>query len=148
MNLHPDLVTVGFPVGRGSFEVDVNLRNYWDARAFVFDAAEGTLLEVGLEGPGDGWFHVADSLGPILEVDNAYTGIEYGTAELLTSGVHFLQVEMASGDSSGFDLTSSVRLRPLNDPDDGRTIAVGETAAGSLDHPSRLGLVLDTFKRE
>ena len=124
------------PVGRGSFEVDVNLRNYWDARTFVIDAAEGTLLEVALEGPGDGWFHVADPFGVILEVDDAYTGIEYGSAELLTSGVHFLQVEMALGDSSGFDLTSSVRLRPLHDPDDGRTITVGETVAGSLDHVS------------
>lgn len=124
------------PAGRGSFDIDLELRNFWDARTFVIDAAEGILLEVALEGSGDGWFHVSDPFGSILEVDDAYTGVEYGSAELLTSGVHFLQVEMASGDSSNFDLTSSVRLRPLNDPDDGRTIAVGETVAGSLDHYS------------
>ena len=122
------------PVGRGSFEVDVNLRNYWDARAFVLDATAGTILEVSLEGTGDGWFHVSDAFGTILEVDDSYTGVEYGAVELLTSGVHFLQVEMATGDSSSFDLSSRIRLIPLNDPDDGRVVKAGETVAGSLDH--------------
>ena len=122
------------PVGRGSFEVDFDLRNYWDSRTFVLDATAGTILEVRVEGSGDGWFHVSDPFGPILEVNDGYTGVEHGAVELLTRGVHFLQVEMASGKSSGFDLSSSVRLMPLNDPDDGRTVAVGETVAGSLDH--------------
>ena len=122
------------PVGRGSFDVDLDLRNYWDTRAFVLDATAGTILEVWIEGSGDGWFHVSDPLGSILEVNDGYTGVEHGAVELLTSGVHFLQVEMASGHSSGFDLSSSVRLMLLNDPDDGRNVAVGETVAGSLDH--------------
>ena len=122
------------PVGPGSFGFDLDLRNYWDTRAFVLDAPAGTMLEVEIEGPGDGWFHVSDAFGPILEVDDDLTGVESGTVNLLTSGLHVLQVEMASGESSGFELSSSVRLRPLNDPDDGRTVAVGETVAGSLDH--------------
>ena len=122
------------PVGRGSFEVDLDLHNYWDTSAFALDATAGTILEVGIEGSGDGWFHVSDPFGLILEVNDGYTGVEQGAVELLTSGVHFLQVEMASGESSSFDVSSSVRLMPLNDPDDGRTVAVGETVAGSLDH--------------
>ena len=122
------------PVGRGSFEVDLDLRNYWDTSAFVLDATAGTILEVGIEGSGDGWFHVSDPFGLILEVDDGYTGVEHGAVELLTGGVHFLQVEMASGESSSFDVSSSVRLIPLNDPDDGQAVAVGETVAGSLDH--------------
>ena len=122
------------PVGRGSFEVDLDLRNYWDTSAFVLDATAGTILEVGIEGSGDGWFHVSDPFGLILEVNDGYTGVEHGTVELLTGGVHFLQVEMASGESSSFDVSSSVRLIPLNDPDDGQAVAVDETVAGSLDH--------------
>ena len=124
------------PVERGSFEVDLNLRNYWDTRAFVLEATAGTILEVELGGSGDGWFHVSDPFGPILEVDDGYTGVEYGAVELITSGVHFLQVEMATGDTSGFELTANVRLQTLNDPDDGTTIEVGETVTGSLDHLS------------
>ena len=124
------------PMGRGSFELELDLRNYWDTRAFVLDATAGTILEIEIEGGGDGWFHVSDAFGAILEVDDGLTGIEYGTVELLTSGVHILQVEMASGESSGFDLSSSVRLTPLEDPDDGRLVTVGETVAGSLDHLS------------
>ena len=122
------------PVGRGSFELDFDLRNYWDTGSFVLDATAGTILEVRIEGSGDGWFHVSDPFGSILEVDDGYTGVEYGTVEILTGGIHFLQVEMASGDSSGFELSSSVRLIPLNDPDDGRAATVGETVTGSLDH--------------
>ena len=122
------------PVGSGSFEVDFDLRNYWDTKAFVLDATAGTVLEVEIEGPGDGRFHVSAPDGLILEVDDGYTGVERGAVEPSTSGVHFLQVEMASGDSSSFDISSSVRLIPLNDPDDGRSIRVGETVAGSLDH--------------
>ena len=124
------------PVGRGNFQVDLNLRNYWDTRAFVLEATAGTILEVELGGSGDGWFHVSDPFGPILEVDDGYAGVEKGAVELLTSGIHFLQVEMASGDTSGFELTANVRLKTLSDPDDGTTIEVGETVTGSLDHLS------------
>ena len=122
------------PVGRGSFEFDVELDNYWDARTFVLDAAAGTILEVAIDGSGDGWFHVSDPLGLLLEVDDGYTGVEYGEVEVLFDGIHFLQVEMATGDSSGFELASNIRMKPLSDPDDGQTIAVGETVAGSLDY--------------
>lgn len=122
------------PAGRGNFEVDVHLRNYWDTRTFVLDATAGTILDISVEGIGDGWFSVADTVGTILEVNDTYTGIEQGSVEVLTSGVHFLQVEMATGDSSSFDLSSRVRLVPLDDPDDGRVLETGETIAGSLDH--------------
>ena len=124
------------PVGRGRFEFDIELRNYWDARAFVLEATDGTMLEVAIEGGGDGWFHVSDPLEPILEVNDNYTGVERGSVELLWGGVYYLQLEMASGESSTFRLSSNVRLKPLNDPDDGRTISIGETVAGSLDHLS------------
>ena len=42
------------PVGRGSFEVEIYLQNYWDTRTFVLDATAGTILEVAIEGQG-GW---------------------------------------------------------------------------------------------
>ena len=122
------------PAGRGSFEFDIDLRNLWDTRTFVLDALAGTMLEAGIDGVGDGEFDVSDPFGTLLEVDDNYTGVERGTVELELDGIHFLQVEIASGGPSSFDLNSSIRLKPLNDPDDGRIIAVGETIAGSLDY--------------
>ena len=38
-----------------------------------------------------------------------------------------------SGESSTFDLASTIRLKPFHDPDDGRTIVIGETVAGNID---------------
>ena len=122
------------PAGRGSFDFGFELHNYWDTRAFTLDATAGTLLELEMYGEGDGWFNVSDPLGPLLEVNDGYTGVESGSAEVLLDGVHFLQVELATGDSSKIDLLSNVRLKPMNDADDGRTLSMGTTIAGSLDH--------------
>ena len=121
------------PAGGGAFEFYVELANVWDSRTFVLDAAAGTTLGVELEGTEDGLFRVYDPFGLLLEVDDGFTGTEFGALELLADGVHFLQVETLSGESSTFDLTSTIRLKPFHDPDDGRTIVVGETVAGSID---------------
>ena len=122
------------PVGLGRSQIEVDLRNYWDTRTFVLHATAGTVLRVEMEGLGDGWFHVSDPFGSLLEVNDTFSGRESGEVELQFGGVYFLQAEMASGDSANFDLTSSVSLRPVNDPDDGRLVEVGETVVGSLDY--------------
>ena len=124
------------PAGDGDFEFDVELANVWDARAFVLDAAAGTVLGVELEGPGDGLFRVSGPYGLLLEVDDGETGIESGAVELPVDGIHFLQVALFTGESSAFDLTSTIRMKPFHDPDDGLIIEVGETVAGNIDFHS------------
>ncbi len=125
------------PQGPGSTSFDLELRNLWDTREFVFEAEEGSVIEIEIEGEDDGMFSVSTPFESILEVDDTESGVERATVELSTGGVHFLQVEMAAGgEPSEFRITSSVRLKPLNDPDDGRAITVGETLAASLDHPA------------
>ena len=121
------------PSGGVAFEFHVELANFWDSRTFVLDATAGTILQAEIDGPEDGLFRVYDPSGLLLEVDGVATGIESGTVELLVDGVHFLQVELFAGESASFDLTSTVGLKPFHDPDDGRTIAVGETVVGNLD---------------
>ena len=121
------------PAGGVAFEFYVDLANVWDSRTFVLDATAGTILQAEIDGPEDGLFRVYDPFGLLLEVDGVATGIESGTVELLVDGVHFLQVELFAGESASFDLTSTVGLKPFHDPDDGRTIAVGETVVGNLD---------------
>ena len=123
------------PQGRGSTSFDIELRNFWDTREFVFEAEAGSVIEIEIEGDGNGMLSLFTPYEPILEVDDGVTSVERVTAELSTSGVHFVQVEMAAGESSEFRLVSNVDLRPLNDPDDGRFIMVGDTIAASLDHP-------------
>ena len=121
------------PAGGGAFEFYVELANVWDSQTFVLEAAAGTTLGVALEGTEDGLFRVYDPFGLLLEVDDGFTGTESGAVELLADGVHFLQVETLSGESSTFDLASTIRLKPFHDPDDGRTIVIGETVAGNID---------------
>ena len=126
------------PQGLGSRSFDLELRKPWDTREFVFEAEEGSVIEIEIEieGEGDGMFRVSSPFEHIMEVDDWKSGVERATVELWTGGVHFLQVELATGgESSRFRITSSVTLKPLNDPDDGRAITVGDTVAGSLDHP-------------
>ena len=115
------------------FEFELDLQNYWDTKAFFISG--GTALEVEIDGPGDGLLLVSDAYGStILTANNGYTGIEFGRVEQLGDYPNFLQIEMASGDSSVFDLTSGIALYPIDDPDDGRRIAVGQTLAGSIDY--------------
>ena len=124
------------PQGPGSTSFDLELRNLWDTRGFVFEAEEGSVIELEIEGEGDGMFTVSTPFESILEVDDTESGVERATLELSTGGVHYLQVEMAAGgEPSRFRVTSSVGLKPLNDADDGRALVVGDTIAASLDHP-------------
>ena len=125
------------PQGPGSTSFDFELRNLRDTREFVFEAEEGSVIEIEIEGEGDGMISVSSPFEHILEVDDTESGVERATLELSTGGVHFLQVELAAdGEPSRFRVTSNVNLKPLNDPDDGRAVAVGDTIAASLDHPA------------
>lgn len=124
------------PAGSGSFEFTVELANLWDTRAFVLDGTAGTALRVTLDGAGDGKFLVGGPAGVLLDVDQTLSGAEQGAAEVPVDGILFLQVEIASGTPSPLELTSTIGLTPFHDPDDGPTIAVGETVAGRIDFPS------------
>ena len=124
------------PVGDGRYEFEIKLRHLWDTSEFVFEAEEGTTVDIEIQGEGDGKFSVFDSFGLVLDVDDGYTGVESAEVEIMTGGIHFLQVEMASsGEPSRLHVTSSVGLKPLEDPDDGRSIVIGDTIPASLDFP-------------
>ena len=122
------------PSGAGAFEFDIELVNQWDTRTFVLDPASGSMHEFWIDGPEDGLLRLFDPFGLLLEVDETYTGLESGTVEVQTEGIHFLQVEMLANGPSAFTVGGTIKMTPLNDPDDGRTISVGETVVGSLDY--------------
>lgn len=122
------------PSGAGAFEFDIELVNQWDTRTFVLEPAAGSKHKFWIDGPEDGLLRLFDPRGLLLEVDENYTGLESGEVEIQTEGIHFLQVEMLTNDPSVFTVGSTIKMVPLSDPDDGRPIAVGETAVGTLDY--------------
>ena len=119
---------------QGGRRFEVELANLWDTATFVFDPSVGSVHEFWVDGLEDGLFRVLDSLRVLLEVDDVYSGVESGTVETLTEGIHFMQVENLYNGPAAFSVESTVAMSPLLDPDDGRAIDVGETVAGTIDY--------------
>ena len=122
------------PAGSGSFEFDIELADFWDVRSFTFTGAAGSIMEAWIDGPGDGELWVSSPRGVILEVDESLSGLEHGAVELIDDGVHQLHARVLSTGPSTLALSSSVRLTPFDDPDDGQTILAGEILAGVIDY--------------
>ena len=100
----------------------------------MVDAEAGTVIEVEIEGSGDGMISVTGPSGLLVQRDVNETGIEETEVGLPADGVHFVQVELGTGAASAFTLRSNVELIPVVDFDDGRGIAIGETITGSIDY--------------
>ena len=89
-----------------------------------------------MESSADGTFWVVDSLGNLLaNVDAELSGTESAKFTLEQPGPHFVQFSIASGDYGEFTIASNVPLTPIEDPDDGGRIAVGQTVIGNFDSP-------------
>ena len=136
------------PIGTGEFEVQVDLANGWDSRTFLFEALAGTTVSVELDGPSDGAITVSGPDGILLEVDDGYSGVESGTVELLSDGIHYVTVSTASGDlrdPAGYWLASSVRLRAFHDPDDGAHLSVDYQMGAVIDYYGDIDWYLTTL---
>ena len=123
------------PTGEGKFAHTVTIPNEWTAITFVLDGEAGLVLQVQLEGPGDGAFAVVGPGGLIYEADEGLTGAEFAELELQVDGPHFITVSMFSEGPQEFDLASNVLLRYFPDPDDEETIQVWEALTGNVDQP-------------
>lgn len=105
------------------------------ARAFTFEGAAGTIATISINGEEDGFIRISDTTGLLQETDTTSTGLETASFEVLRDGTHLVIVDSWSFGYS-FDLTSSVRLLPYEDPDDGWRIADGidfELSYGLID---------------
>ena len=121
--------------GLGEFELDVEL-NRWDNRAFTFVADVGSIVEASIDGTADGVLAISSPLGVHLEADDSYSGVESGTVEILSEGVHYLHASTVFDGPATFTVTSSSRLQPLEDPDDGQHLSVGDIVGGVIGHLS------------
>ncbi len=123
------------PTGEGDFEYTVTLPDSWTGFTFVLHGEAGLILQVQLDGAGDGAFAIMGPGGLIVEVDEGVSGTEYVELELDVDGPHFITtVGMSSEQPQSFELSSNVLLTYFADPDDGETIQVWETLTGNVDH--------------
>ncbi len=122
------------PTGEGDFEYTVTLPDSWTHFTFALHGEAGLILQVQLDGAGDGAFAIMGPGGLIVDVDEGVSGTEYVELELDVDGPHFITVGMSSEQPQSFELSSNVLLTYFADPDDGETIQVWETLAGNVDH--------------
>ena len=122
----------------GAFDHEAALLFSGDAQTYVFTGSADTLFAVGVEGPGDALLRVSDQYGVIAEVDDYYEGLESLELEL-GPGTYFLDVVLVSNEPSPFIVSSTSRLTPFHDVDDGRFLAEEdylEVVDGVFDHYS------------
>ena len=129
---HPTYRLIMPETGKTEFEVE--LTHLWDVRVYAVDAAAGTVVEIELEGAGDGMFSLSGPVGVLIAADDGETGVETAEVELPTDGRYFLQVELASGGPADFTLRSSVELRPVIDSEDSLELRMEETIIGNIDY--------------
>ncbi len=125
--------------GSGEFDHYAELLPY-DTQTYVFTGSADTLFVVSVEGPGDALLRVSDEYGVIAEVDDTYDGQEFLEVEL-GPGTYFLDIELLSDEPSPFSVSSTTRLTPFHDVDDGLFLAEEEDSdviAGVFDHYSDL----------
>ena len=120
--------------GAGEFEFDVELVNRWDNRAFTFIGEAGSVVEAAIDGATDGVLTISSPLGVHLEADDSLSGVESGSVEMLTDGIHYLHVSTVLDGPATFTVRSSNRLQLFEDPDDGHHLVVGDLVAGVIDH--------------
>ncbi len=123
-----------FPEGPGELEFIVELDDRWDRRDFVLTAPEPTTVDFELACEGRATMYLYDGAGTEVQRDDGDEAAEWTNVALPKRGVYFLQVGQHGGERVRCRLSSSVRLRLLPDPDDGREVVKGKVIAGNLDH--------------
>ena len=123
-----------FPEGRGELEFTIELRDGWDRRDFVLMAPEPTAVDFELACDGRAEMYLYDGSGTVVQRDDADEADEWANVALPNRGIYFLQVGQHEDERVQCRLSSSVQLRQLPDPDDGREVVKGKVIAGNLDH--------------
>ena len=124
------------PLAGGGLRHEVVLENFWAQRAYVIYEPAGAMLDTEFVGDNDGILAVYDSFGTeLLHVDDEFGGTESGSLVFEYDEPHFLVASQSSEASGTFTLTSNRRSIPIDDPDDGKRMKVGQTVIGNIDFP-------------
>ncbi len=122
-----------FSLEGGEFYYMVELGNHWDTKMFVINEPVGTEIEIAATSDNNAVLWIADIFGAILaEVVNDTI---FATTEFEYDKPCFFILGQSSESSGTFEITTNCELIEYDDPEDGKSILVGETILGNLDYP-------------
>ena len=139
------------PLSGGKTDDNFDLQHFWGNQAFVVNEPAGTAIDIRVAGENDAYFFLMDSSGNNLilagdgtpGVDNGFTGEEFGSANIVVGGPHFVVVGQFTDELGEFQISSNRGLSSYHDPDDGPEnvtalggrVKVGETKPALMDYP-------------
>ena len=122
----------------GALRHDLTLQNYYDDRAYVINEPRNTVVRFSLLGQNDGKLAIYDALGLNGATFDLYdiTGFEFGAYLIGKYNPHFLVVRQNGLTPSTFTVAANYNLIPVDDPDQGKQLQVGQSITGNIDYPS------------
>ena len=126
------------PPPGGALRHSFTLQNYWDDQAYIIYAPRGTEFGFSLLGTNDSAVSIYDFLGRTGETFDSFevTGFEYGGYILSRLTPHYLIIRQKATIPGNFVIAANHNLVPVNDPDGGQTIQVGQSIHGNIDFPT------------
>ncbi len=126
------------PPPGGALRHSLTLDNYWDDQAYIIYAPPFTEFGFSLLGTNDSTVSIYDLRGTTGETFDTFevTGFEYGAYIFGRLTPHFLIVGQKATTPGNFVVAANHNLVPVNDPDSGQTIQVGQSIHGNIDFPT------------
>ncbi|MDY7029676.1 MAG: serine protease, partial [Spirochaetota bacterium] len=134
----PDFSPIGTrvlpPPSIGNTQHNFWFSNYWEERTFFIHEAPGTELEIEAWSESDISMALYDSQGNELAyADDVLSGTETITAVKDAGTPWYLQVYPLVEKELEIEVSANVSIPQLQDPDDGRSVAVGEKIYANID---------------
>ncbi len=128
---------------QGATQHTFEIADNWSHRVFIVDAPPGTTITAEVEGDGDAVLVIQDTSDvDTIVADETSEGVEEAQLVTTRQGPHFVIIRQHNDQPATYSLTSNQTLIPYTDPDDGRTLALGEVYQGLSDYP----VDIDVFK--
>lgn len=126
------------PPPGGALRHSLTLENYWDDQAYIIYAPPRTEFGFSLLGTNDSTVSIYDFRGINGETFDTFeiTGFEYGAYIFGRLTPHYLIVKQKATTPGNFVVAANHNLVPVNDPDSGQTIQVGQSIHGNIDFPT------------
>ena len=126
------------PQSGGALRHNLTLSNYWDDQAYVIYEPRGTEIRFSLLGNNNGAVSIYDFVGINGETFDTFeiTGFEYGAYILGRLTPHYLIVRQKALTPGNFIVAANHNIVPVNDPDEGQVIQVGQSIHGNIDYPT------------